>query len=334
MAVPVWKSYGKYSGPTILGKVSIPSPTTGNTLDRQHWLTMRVETGATYGSVVMFDGTAVTAGADQFILVYPKELANEDLKAADDQGPLGKLVARLCAIQDVGMQPPINALLSAFAAAGWTLSPVGELRYSKAQSVALVGRKIQVNAGELVHGAVLRDTVTPVGGAVPKAGVAWQQSAKWCQLFHELFVHPAGYSTQSQYGREHLVKAYRAPRLKIAPKSVEMAVFGRDVSAVKIGECGPELDLAMGVWYSNSVNAPAIALSCLERALVGGKGADFPRRLIRELGISTYGRWNAMEPNGRYQRTRRLALASNLWPRALFEGRSAIMPADLEQAVG
>jgi len=334
MAEPRWQSFGRFSGPWIGGTTIIPPPSSLLTADRQHWLTTRVETGATFGTVVMFDGTTVTAAPDQFILTYPAELANEDFNAADDQGLLGKLLARLFALPDPGIQPAANALKTAFAAAGWYLSPLGELRYLTDHSVALVGRKIQVKAGDLVHGAVLRDTITPVGGAVPQTGPAWEQSAQWCRLFAALFSSSAGFAVQDAYGRERLLKMYKAPRKQTLAPCVELAVFGKDLSSVRVTECGPALDLAMAVWYSNSVNAPAIALTCLQQAIVGGAHRpDFPARLLRALGSSNFGRWNAKDPNGRYQRTRRLAIASSLWPPSLFEGPSAIMPVRLEGAV-
>lgn len=333
MTEPQWKQYERFSGPTIVGTIKIPTPTSPFTLDRQHWLTTKVETGGTFGTVVMFDGTCVTAGPDQFILVYPAELAHEDFNAADDQGLLGKLVARVFQCADASVSPKIAALKAAFAKAGWYLSPIGEMRYVEAQSVALVGRKIIVQAGDLVHGAVLRDVITPIGGVVPKTGPQWDQSAGWCRLFADVFADPATHATQFAFGKERLVKAYKVPRIKtpVGPISVESVVFGTDASAVRARDCGEALDLAMSVWYSNSVNAPAIALSALTSVLSTGVRPDarFPGRLLRALGTSSYGRWNASIPNGRYQRTRRLAQASGLWPQEFFVGAGAIMPATL-----
>lgn len=328
---PQWKSYNRFSGPTIIGTTMIPVPASSFTLDRQHWLTTKVETAATYGTIVMFDGTCVTAGPDQFILVYPAELANEDFNAADDQGLLGKLLARMFLVPDAAIAPKIAALKSAFAAAGWHLTPLGELRYKASRSVTVAGRNIEVRAGDLVHGDVLRDVITPIGGEVPRTGPAWAQSALWCRLFADLFSEPAGFATQDAFGRERLLKAYKVPRLKTptGKLSVEAVVFGRDLSGIRVTDCGEELDLAMAVWYSNSVNAPAIAISCLERVLGHGVEKPFAARLIRALGTSTYGRWNASIPSGRYQRTRRLAMSSKLWSNSLFMGPGAIMPAQL-----
>ena len=87
-----------YSGPLIAGTEPYPAPSAeraGFHIDRAYWLTTRVETGGKFGAVMAYDGTGMTAGPDQHIAVYPKELANEDLNAADDQGSLWKLLRRL-----------------------------------------------------------------------------------------------------------------------------------------------------------------------------------------------------------------------------------------------
>ena len=278
----------------------------------------------------MFDGTAVTAGPDQFILVYPRELQSEDFNAADDQGLLGKLLARLFTVDTAAMVPKKAALQNAFSSEGWYLSPVGRLHYSDARAVFVGGQKVKVRPGDLVHGAVIRNAVTPTDGTVPRTGTAWARSSAWCQTFHEVFAEPTGFSVQDAFGIEHLVKAYQAPRVRVDGRrvSVEALMFGTDVASWKASKIGMDLDLALAVWYSNSVNAPAIALRCMESALLScGKDALFPKRLIRALGESNWGRWNASDRNGRYQRTRTLAMRSTLWPKHLFEGSSAIMPA-------
>jgi hypothetical protein len=56
---------------------------------------------------------------------------------------------------------------------------------------------------------------------------------------------------------------------------------------------------------------------------------EFARELILGLGNTKFGRWDDDIRHGRYQRTRRVAKESGLWPEELFVGADAIMPADL-----
>jgi hypothetical protein len=80
-------------------------------------------------------------------------------------------------------------------------------------------------------------------------------------------------------------------------------------------------DLASAFFWSYCVNAPAMA-----RKIFKKHGHD-PGKLIRALGKSRFGRWNADIKGGRYQRTRKHAMnATRLWPSELFLGTDAICP--------
>lgn len=330
-----FRSYKNYSGPVIASNVTISVPTGDRAqfcMDRQHWLTVKVETGATYGTVVMYDGTCVTAGPDQFILVYPRELASEDFNAKDDQGVLTKMLRRLEPVP--GLQDPVKALWKRFEKEGWYVSQDGFLRYIDNRKVSVGRRKLFVTAGDLVHGAVLRDTITPVGGQVPRNGKNWETAVEFAWLFHRLFVNPAGYEVQTAFGQERMLKAYTRLRLKNPSKpTVAEAIYGQDPSSVRVNQVGEALDLAMAVWYSNSVNAPAIALRLLSTAAARISPQQdregFAHLLIKVLGNSSYGRWNADVKGGRYQRTRVHAMNCGLWRESLFEGPNAIMPKSL-----
>jgi hypothetical protein len=335
MAKVGFRRYKHYSGPVVAGEQEIPVPSGEREefcMDRQHWLTVKVETGATYGTVVMYDGTCVTAGPDQFILVYPRELANEDYNARDDQGPLTKFLRRLEPVS--GLEMDIRALWELFREHNWYVSQDGVMRYYADAQVKVKARKLNVKAGDLVHGAVLRDTITPVSGTVPRRGKHWEQALRFAWAFHHVFANPNGWHTQDAFGQERMLKAYIRRRLK-APKNptVAQAVYGRDPSSVRVSDVGQPLDLAMAIWYSNSVNAPAIAMRWLSAVVKQidpkKKPEAFAKLLIKRLGTSTYGRWNADVKGGRYQRTRIHAIRSGMWDRSLFIGSKAIMPKDL-----
>lgn len=319
-----WRQFGAYSGPVVIGEAPIPTPKKKLSAERFYWLTTKVETNGTYGTVVMFDGTALTAGPDQFIIVYPKELANEDFNAADDQGPLGPLLAR---VLSVASAPFVSEVQKAFKAVGWSLSPAGQLRYMDSRSVRVAGKTVAVKAGALVHGAVIRDTLTPMGGRVPKSGPEWEQAATWALNFHHLFADPITFSTQRLYGLEHMERSFKTRKVTAAGRTATIeGVLG--VDDLGTATLPPELELAFAVWYSNSVNAPAIAMRCLQDAwtTVGGSPKLLPRVLLQVLGSSNFGRWNANIPGGRWDRTRRVALASGMWPTEFFLGPNAIMP--------
>lgn len=102
-------------------------------------------------------------------------------------------------------------------------------------------------------------------------------------------------------------------------------------------EMTPEFDLAMAMFWSNTVNAPGAALRklCQAADMLGREYGDFSeerqvkfaKRLVNKLGNTTFGRWDDDIPGGRYQRTRRAA--TKVYPRRLFVGPQAIMPKDL-----
>jgi len=318
-----WRQFGDYSGPLVVGTDVIPIPISNISAEKFYWLTTKVETNGTFGTVVMFDGTALTAGPDQFIIVYPKELANEDFNAADDQGPLGPLLARVLAVSTSSYAVEVKR---GFAAQGWVLTPTGQLKYVDSRSVRIAGRAVQVKAGGIVHGALIRDTFTPIGGKVPRTGSQWEQASTWAFRFNRVFADPATFSTQRLYGLEHMERSFQSRRVTVAGKPLTIEkVLGVDFSTATLEK---DLELAFAVWYSNSVNAPAIALQCLQNALnaVSGDLNKLPKVLLRMLGSSNFGRWNANISGGRWQRTRKAAMESGLWAAELFQGVGAIMP--------
>jgi hypothetical protein len=314
-----WLKFRAYRGPRIRGEepYELPPDRRDFHVDRAFWLTAKVETGARYGSVIAYDGTGMTAGLDQHIAVYPKELAHEDFNAADDQGGFWELLRRLETVDgNTGFQSRIAQLWVMLENEGWYLAQDGQLRY------IMDGGKgrFKHQAGDIVFGKEIRDTLTPVRGkVVSKDQMA--QAAEWIKAVHLVFAHPDGFRAQAMFGIEHLV--HRVKRRKIG-----WAYGGREVTALRVGTNYDERDdLAMCMYQAHSVNAPAIANKALRRARFG-KSID-PRRLIRLLGNNKYGRWDDDIKGGRYQRTRLAARGSGLWPRTFFDGPKAIMPKNL-----
>ena len=119
----MYKEFKTYAGPAIYGKpLGKPERDMRHHVDRAVYLTEAVETGRRRGSIFAADGTGMTGGRGQHILVYPKELANEDFDAKDDQGGLGALLRRL---EFEAPSKELEQLWEAFRAEGWYLASDG-----------------------------------------------------------------------------------------------------------------------------------------------------------------------------------------------------------------
>ena len=321
-------SYNSYSGPSIKGTVDWEPNTASSHWSRVLWLTSQVESGGKFGAITMYDGTAMTAGLHQAIAVYPKELAHEDFSAADDQGSLWKLLRMLELVHGI---PALNELWSALAEKNWYVSTKGDLRYLSDDTVKVRSRNKKVSAGDLVYGFSIREEFTPNQGKVPRSGPDWDRSVSWAILFHNLFSDPKGFHAQTSFGMEHFHRYCTRKTITVGDKkTLSQWLYGgkHDNPVVE----SPELDLALSVLWSHSVNAPAIAWRFLSAALKISdpleKPEVFSKRLLAMLGRSSYGRWNHSVRNGRWARTRLIASRSGLWPSELFTS-SGIMPRSL-----
>ena len=334
------RTFKKYSGPIIYGKSSPLDTQTKSHVRRAVIITEGVETGYRAGSIMAADGTAMTAGRGQHILVYPKELANEDFNAKDDQGGLGELI---CLIERKVHGPYVDNLFDAFNAEGWYLASGGQFRWLEEGRAKVKGRWVDHIPGDIVHGAVLRDTITPVGGKVPKTGERWKQARRWALLFHEVFVDQESFQVQLDFEIDHLIYRVNHYKFPFHPnrrkETVSQVVYGVPVGNLKIGDISEELDLAMCVFHSHTVNAPSIAFKKLRDVLgVTGFSAGyhrgttveiaFARELLKRLAKSKYGRWLDTIKNGRWDRTRETARKSGMWPTRFFRGQSPIMSAN------
>jgi len=316
-------TFKKYAGVRIRGKEPIPLPRSGKHLDRAVWLTAQVESGGSFGCVMNYDGTGMTASIGQAIAVYPRGLA-DDIKA-NDQGPLWKVLHR---IEMSGIvNAPFIRLEQALKDVGWAISNDGKCRW--------------IETGGLVPGRNIRREFTgDFDGIMPVRGNDRARAQRWVMLFHDLFAHPATFNIQLALEKEHFVK--RASRVKLhycrdefwAGRTVQSAIYrSTHIDQVSAKVLGMEMDLAMAMYWSNSVNAPSFALKRFCRQVVDKKltadepGPEVAKWIIRKMGNTPFARWDDDIKNGRYQRTRRYAM--KLWPRHLFVGPEAIMPGDL-----
>jgi hypothetical protein len=204
------RTWKKYAGPSISGSGEVlPTPSMADThWMRAFWLTSMVESGGRIGAIVMYDGTAVTAGLHQAVAVYPR-----DLKA---QGPLFALLRRLDYVV-----PVPYFLGDLFDEHDWFVAPDSKLRYK--------------SDGDVVEPADIRAVLTPPNGVVPRKGREWDQSVRWAKAFHRLFSLDATLMVQTSYGIEHFVKrAKRLRHTKLDRHTIEQLCYG--------GEClNPEV---------------------------------------------------------------------------------------------
>jgi len=317
--------FGKYSGLRINGKIDMPEPGDFNTshFSRASWLTAQVESGGKFGTVMNYDGTGMTAGIHQAIAVYPRAL--DDNNKENDQGPLWKL---LCLLKEKWLTfaevPVTDAPWNEFE--DW-LGRIG-IRLKEGKAVNTVG---------VFSGKALRLVLTgDMEGVLPVSGVGRVGAESVIKTFYQLFSAPWTFPVQLIYGIMEFVagskKKFRFSSKKLLQNSSMRYEFYRDSFDIYL-KTNPSLDLALCVYWSNSVNAPGYALKLLCKVLDDTYRAgfqheiNFPKKLIHTLGTAQYGRWDDDIPNGRYQRTRNAAMKK--WPNELFVGPNAVMPKDL-----
>lgn len=315
-------TFGKYAGFRKGGVTPMSSENRGDThLCRASWLTAQVESGGKFGCVINYDGTGMTAGLHQAIAVYPAQLRKEDGNLRNDQGPLWKLL-------NLVMPSTIDAdMWKEFDGIGWLLARDNTVRWEE--------------NGELVGGSYIREEFTgSANGIAPVDGPARKRAERWVKLFHEVFIDPATYIIQEEYGMEHFAKRAARAKMRFAKKqawqdlTMDDTIYHNTAIDIATFDDAPDLDLALCMYWSHSVNAPGIALKKISKVIgdylgVKGSTGKFARSLIRKMGVAKYGRWSDDIPGGRYQRTRTIAMRSGFWPKELFTGRGAIMPKDL-----
>lgn len=310
-------TFKDFVGLQISGTIPIGACDSPYHLDKSEWITAQVESAGKFGTIISYDGTGITAGLHQYIAVYPREL--------NSQGPLWRLLNRIRQVcGDEGEWKAVNNMITE---AGWVLGSEGVLRYRE--------------DGKLVLGGAIRDRLTGnADGKMPLSGPGYDRAVAWAQAFHELFVLTATHKTQRDVGLEHFLQMNDHTSLQHSKKgkklTIQQAVYGdKHFSTLTDGDISVELEIAMSMYWSNSVNAPGAAVTRLCKVfdkvgvIDGGKpqGVPFARELITALGNTTFGRWDDDIPGGRYQRTRKAAMS--IWPESYFVGPEAIMPADL-----
>ncbi len=301
-----WRQWKSYSGCLVRGAqpfdgISNPS----NHMSRVVFLTAQLE-APTFGLVQSYDGAGMSGGLLHNIAVQPKDLA---------QGSLWALMRCILDVPEVRNSAVGGSFVLALAQKGWLIASDGVLRDTK---------------GLPVSGGVIRDTLTPLHGKVPKSGPNWAAAVAWADLFHQVLSHPAGFAAQERYACAWLCAGNRADELRVYRYYSDTPTLDSPVG-LWADSLPHWVHTAMSVYHSFSVNGPAPAATALRAAMArmtdDSTGLLFAKQLIRRLGKSTYGRWLDEPGDGtnRYDRTRKAVWK---FPDLFPMGRD-LMPKDL-----
>lgn len=325
--------FGKFSGLRINGKVPLGegSKFESDHLSRSSWLTARVESGGMFGTVISYDGTGITAGIHQAIAVFPKAL--EDNNKENDQGPLWDLLTMLSEYW-----PGLRVNVTNPTERSW---PVFE-SFLHANGIRVDdSRAKDPKSNRILSGLELRDILvgSPDGVFPLSFNKKRERAERLIVEFHRLFSSKWTFEVQERFGIEHFNKQ-ATRRLSFCKNSKYSSIplcefiykvpliVGSNFRTLSFEEAC--FDLAMCVYWSNSVNAPSYAFKVLCKVIDSVDVSDyyyFSKALIAALGNTSFGRWDDDIKDGRYQRTRFIAKLK--WPEELFEGKQAIMPKDL-----
>ena len=280
-------TFKKWSGWKIRGTEKVAVPLNGAShAERLFYLTAQLE-APSWGGVQSYDGVGMSAGPIHNIAVHRN-------------GTQGSLIKLLRHLEANARSPKLEKLFHRLDQCGWYIAHDGRLRSNEN------GRKIPGKD-------IVTEFTGPRGVSLRRGG----DSKAWAILFHEAFSDPATYAAQMQFALDWILNSQEALESQAYQLGTgEWNFDSDDAAAQPMAHLGAGLDLAMCVYHSHSVNAPGKAKQVLKR-LLGTKVTkeDFPRRLIRTLALTKYGRWHDTPDNrNRYDRTRIAVRRSKLWP--------------------
>ncbi len=276
-------TYKEWAGISIVGQELWKiSDSTSSHLTRAAWLTAYVETGAKIGTVQSYDGAGMSAGIEHKIAIYPKTL---------EQGSLWNLLGKLPKTSKV------QKLFDALEEKGWYLDERSILRKS--------------SNGAVVPGNEIRNEFAPPNGTVPASGINYEKAVTWARLWHEAFSDKETVDVQIQQAKKSLLLSHKDIESKVYKKYASL----EDASAATTANLGFELDLAMCVYHSFSVNSPTRARKVLQEVFDKNlPKRDFCKELVESLGNNTFANWKQ-----RYQRTAAKIKTLEMWPKEVVD---------------
>lgn len=286
-------TYKKYAGFVIRGTEPYNLSDSSNHFERSFWLATKVETNGVFGTVQSYDGAGMSAGLEHQIAVMPRDMS---------QGGLFKLLQKFANDPNAGKSENFINLIKKFKERGWALEN---------------GRLVNERTGVPISGADIQDEFTPMDGTVPERGPFFEKAKEWIILFAKVFQDPTTRPIQVAEGINKICNLSRDERRiyqALCPNYFEGTKFlgiSKDIS--------PELDLALAVYHSHSVNAPAIARKVLLNIPIQ-EDVSFAKALLNGLKEAKWGNWER-----RWKVTRNFAMNSGIWDKDLFNGPNAIM---------
>ena len=300
-----WVSYKSYSGYVASGGPKIDQPVNSALhIDRAVFLSGQLEAGS-WGTVQGYDGCAMSGGILHNIAVSPKDLS---------QGTFFALLREV----SVRAKPAFAPIDAEFKRLGWTITADGKLR--------------NVATGALVSGEAIRLELSGSSkGAVLKTGADSLRAQAWAERFFTLLSMPSTFGAQSDYAASWLADGNKGDELAVYGKFSKVGVTD-SIIGLPANFLPPEVEIAMCVYHSFSVNAPGTAkgvLSPILARLDKLTPSGFATQLIRGLGKKQYGNWLDAPGDGsnRYDKTRKAVWARpDLWDGTLAK---SLMPRDL-----
>jgi len=317
------KKFKNYSGFVVYGREDIMDHLyivpdyEENHLERAFLVTFLVECGGLFGTVMNYDGTGMTAGPCQNILVYPRHLRDSSVK--NDQGPLCKLLRE---IELIGGIDGLKSLFDLFREHRIYLAQDGKFRWSCDIDEVHGGEAYDFFAGDLVPGNILRAVVMQEKtGNVPSDSKRRNIAEKFVLLFHRIFSDRKTFSLQKSFEIQKFIDYSRRQTIRTKKGKTIEGVLYSDINRTTIHDLGQELDLAMNLFWCFLFNAPSKAKVVLSKAINKSDGLDkkdLAKNIIIDFATNNFAHWNWRVKNGRYERFRTAAKTLDLWEDSLF----------------
>ena len=180
-----WRKWKSWSGVSISGSkiFLLTEEQKKHHMWRALWLTAQVEGGGKFGAVQSYDRAGISAGLEHKIAILPKPMKQ------------GSIWGLLREFELYAPCEPLDTLWDALKEKNMFLAQDGSLRY--------------FDTGKKVSAAVIRDTVAPPNGKVPRQGPNFEEAKRWAILFHNLFVDERTHEVQINSAITSLVSGNR-----------------------------------------------------------------------------------------------------------------------------
>lgn len=271
-----------------------------------------------WGTVQSYDGCGMSAGPLHSTAVLP----NNNFAL----GPLWGLLQRIGQHDRISSIATYDELMDYLESKGLVFNAMTGIPVSTRTRRAATGYQVS----EVLTPPAKHVNQTLAYGTVGPHGPGHEQAKQFCILFANLFSDPATYLAQIDHSIDWLLKASQAERNLYA---LAWGTPGVDRYYLSDENLGPAMSLALAVYHSFSVNAPAVASSTLATVLAvwnrGGRGPVYDNEenaaalagyICQAFKRSGYGMWGARTEGrqSRYEKTRAAASKLGVWDEELI----------------